>query len=54
MNFKIGYAVGDIAQQLYDPNENRQIIDEQAEGYPQAFRAGIVKLTWLEDGRAVK
>ena len=37
MNFKIGYAVGEIAQQLYDPNENRQIINAQAEGYPQAF-----------------
>ena len=39
-NFKTGYAVGEIAQQLYDPDtqaENRQIIDAQAEGYSQAF-----------------
>ena len=45
MNFMIGYAVGDIAQQLYDPNENRQIIDAQAEGYPQAFARTQALLT---------
>ena len=45
MNFMIGYAVGDIAQQLYDPNENRQIIDAQTEGYPQAFARTQALLT---------
>ena len=36
-SFEVGYQVGDIAQQLYDPKGKGQIIDVQAEGFDAAF-----------------
>lgn len=37
MNFNLGYSVGDIAQKLYDPSDERQVINVQTEGFTQAF-----------------
>jgi len=36
-SFNVGYQVGDIAQQLYDPEGQGQMIDAQSEGYDAAF-----------------
>lgn len=35
--FAIGYQVGDIARQLYDPEGNGALIDVEAEGFDAAF-----------------
>lgn len=36
-SFAMGHQVGDIAQQLYDPNGEGVLIDPQAEGFDAAF-----------------
>lgn len=36
-SFDVGYQVGDIARQLYDPKGQGQLIDAQVEGYDAAF-----------------
>ncbi len=35
--FQTGYQVGDIAQTLYDPTGNGEVIDIEAEGFDRAF-----------------
>lgn len=36
-SFNIGYKVGDIARQLYDPKNKGQVVDVQKEGFNAAF-----------------
>lgn len=36
-SFKVGYQVGDIAQRLYDPKRQGQVINAQVEGFEAAF-----------------
>ena len=36
-NFEVGYQVGDIARQLYDPKGKGALIDAQVEGFDVAF-----------------
>lgn len=36
-SFDVGYQVGDIAQQMYDPDGNGQVINIQTEGFAAAF-----------------
>lgn len=36
-SFATGHQVGDIARQLYDPHQQGQLIDPQAEGFDAAF-----------------
>lgn len=36
-NFAVGYQVGEIARQLYDPKGKGQLIDAQSEGFDAAF-----------------
>src|ERR1022692_2035218 len=37
MSFNIGYEVGDVAQQLYDPEQKGTLIDIDTEGFSRAF-----------------
>lgn len=37
-SFQVGFAVGDIAQQLYDPNQCGVVIDAQRDGFDTAFK----------------
>lgn len=36
-SFQVGYQVGDIARQIYDPENIGALIDVQTEGFPRAF-----------------
>ncbi|HQQ69476.1 MAG TPA: DUF2779 domain-containing protein, partial [Alicycliphilus sp.] len=36
-SFAVGHQVGDIARQIYDPEQRGQLIDPQAEGFVAAF-----------------
>lgn len=37
MSFDVGFQVGDVARQIYDPNQNGILIDIQTEGFSQAL-----------------
>lgn len=44
-SFDVGYQVGDIARQLYDPDGTGQVIDAQTEGFAEAFARTASLLT---------
>lgn len=44
-SFDVGHQVGDIARQLYDPNNKGELIDHQGEGFAAAFARSAELLT---------
>jgi len=44
-NFEVGYAVGDIARQLYDPARAGVMLDAQTEGFGQVLKRSLELLS---------
>lgn len=44
-SFQVGFAVGDIAQQLYDPSQTGEVLNAQRDGYDFSFKHSIELLS---------
>lgn len=44
-SFQVGFAVGDIAQQLYDPYQTGELLDVQRDGYDFTFKRSLELLS---------